>query len=92
VEEELTIPLAKHAVNAQFVLVDRFLGRNYSQNYMALESNLKRAKLMRRALIVASDYLRWISTQGDEEYDAVISSEFLPEIDSVETHQFIQEC
>jgi 2-polyprenyl-3-methyl-5-hydroxy-6-metoxy-1,4-benzoquinol methylase len=88
----LTIPLAKHAANAQFVLVDRFVGSVYSQNYGALLSNLKRAKLIGRACIVVSDHLKWITTQLDETYDAVISSEFLPEVDSAETRQFIREC
>jgi cyclopropane fatty-acyl-phospholipid synthase-like methyltransferase len=88
----LTIPLAKHAANAQFILVDRFIGSAYSRNYATLVSNLKRAKLVGRARIVVSDYLKWITTQRDETYDAVISSEFLPEIDSAETRQFIPQC
>jgi cyclopropane fatty-acyl-phospholipid synthase-like methyltransferase len=88
----LTIPLAKHVLNTQFVLVDRFVGSVYSRNYEALVSNLKRAKLVGRARIVVSDYLKWVAIQGDETYDAVISSEFLPEIDSAGTRQFIPEC
>jgi 2-polyprenyl-3-methyl-5-hydroxy-6-metoxy-1,4-benzoquinol methylase len=88
----LTIPLAKHLVNAQFVLVDRFVGCVHWQNYKALVSNLKRAKLVGRARIVVSDYLKWIAIQGDKTYDAVISSEFLPEIDSAGTRQFVREC
>jgi ubiquinone/menaquinone biosynthesis C-methylase UbiE len=89
---QLTIPLAKHAVNAQFVLVDRFVGSVYSQNYKALLTNLKKAKLIGHARIVVSDCLKWITIQGDETYDAVISSEFLPEIDSAETRHLMQEC
>ena len=92
---QLTIPLAKRASNLQFVLVDRFANTvhgSYSRNYRSLRSNLKKMKLMKRARIVVSDYSRWIATQDDETYDAVISSEFLPEIDSAETKQFIREC
>jgi len=91
----LTIPLAKHAPNLQFVLVDRFADTahgSYSHNYKALRSNLKKTKLMKRARIVVSDYLQWITTQDDETYEAVISCEFLPEVNSAETKQFIREC
>lgn len=92
---QLTIPLAKHAASAQFVLVDRFADTrtgSYSKNYKALVSNLKKAKLKARARIVVSDYLKWITTQTDETYDAVISSEFLPEIDSADVRRFVREC
>jgi cyclopropane fatty-acyl-phospholipid synthase-like methyltransferase len=92
---QLTISLAKRAASAQFVLVDRFADTrtgSYSKNYKALVSNLKKAKLRERARIVVSDYLKWITTQDDETYDAVISSEFLPEIDSAEVGHFVREC
>jgi cyclopropane fatty-acyl-phospholipid synthase-like methyltransferase len=92
---QLTIPLAKHASGLQFVLVDRFADTvhgSYSHNYRALRSNLKKTKLMKRARVVVSDYLKWIKTQDDETYDAVISCEFLPEITSTETKRFIHEC
>jgi cyclopropane fatty-acyl-phospholipid synthase-like methyltransferase len=91
----LTIPLAKQASGLQFVLVDRFADTvhgSYSRNYRALRSNLKKTKLMKRVRVVISDYLKWIKTQDDETYDAVISCEFLPEIGSAETKQFIHEC
>lgn len=92
---QLTIPLATHAASAQFVLVDRFADTrtgSYSKNYKALVSNLTKAKLNGRARIVVSDYLKWITSQDDEEYDAVISSEFLPEIDSAEVRRFLRDC
>jgi len=92
---QLTIPLAKRAANVQFVLVDRFADTrtgSYSKNYKALVSNLKKAKLKGRARIVVSDYLKWITAQDDETYNATISSEFLPEIDSAEVRHFMQAC
>jgi cyclopropane fatty-acyl-phospholipid synthase-like methyltransferase len=89
---QLAIPLAKRAKNLQFVLVDRFVGTNYSKNYNALLRNLRKTTLMRRAHIAVSDYMKWITTQNDGTYEAVVSSEFIPEIDSDETHRFIQEC
>jgi cyclopropane fatty-acyl-phospholipid synthase-like methyltransferase len=92
---KLTIPLANHAASLQFVLVDRFADTkrgSYSGSYKALVENLEKAKLKGRARIAVSDYLEWIRTEDDETYDAVISSEFLPEIDSAEVRHFMQEC
>jgi len=90
---QLTIPLAKYASNLRFVLVDRFADTrtgSYSKNYKALASNLKKAKLKGRARAVVSDYMKWITAQDDEAYDAVISSEFLPELDSAEVRQLMK--
>jgi len=89
---QLTIPLAKRAPHVHFTLVDRFVGTNYYTNYRVLVGKLQKEKLRRRAVIVVSDYMKWLSKQDDNTFDAVISSEFIPEIDSGETHQFIQEC
>ncbi len=92
---QLTIPLAKYATNLQFVLVDRFADTrtgSYSGTYKSLVSNLKKENLKGRVSIVVSDYLKWLTSQDLATYDAVISSEFLPEIDSAETSHFIQEC
>lgn len=92
---QLTIPLAQCAPKLQFVLVDIFAGPrgSYSKRrYRSLLSNLRYARVTNRARIVVSDAMKWFSEQGDERYDAVISSEFLPEIDSAETSNFIHEC
>jgi cyclopropane fatty-acyl-phospholipid synthase-like methyltransferase len=91
----LTIPLAKRASDLQFVLVDRFANTihgSYLRSYRALRSNLRKEKLTKRARIVVSDYLKWIKTENDQTYDAVISCEFLPEITTAETKRFIREC
>ena len=92
---QLTIPLAKQAANVQLVLVDRFADTktgSYSKSYKLLVSNLRKAKLKGRARIVVSDYLKWVTAQSDGTYDAVISTEFLPEIDSAEVRHFMQAC
>ena len=89
---QFTIPLARRARNLRFVLVDRFVGTNYSKNYNALLHDLKTAGFARRAQIVVSDYMNWIRSQKDDTYDAVVSSEFLPELDSEGTHRFIGGC
>ena len=91
----LTIPLAKHSSGLQFVLVDRFEDTkhgSYSHNYKALRSYLREEELMKCTRVVVSDYLKWIKTQNDETYDVVVSCEFLPEISSAETKQFLHEC
>jgi cyclopropane fatty-acyl-phospholipid synthase-like methyltransferase len=92
---QLTIPLAKYAPRLQFVLVDRFSDTktgSYFKSHKTLLLNLKKARLKRRTSIAVSDYLKWVRHQGDERYDAIISSEFLPEISSTETGGFIREC
>ena len=89
---QLTIPLARRVKNLQFVLVDRFVGTSYSKSYKALVRNVRKASLLKRTHIVVSDYMKWLTRQNDDTYEAIISSEFIPEIDSNETHQFIQEC
>lgn len=89
---QLTIPLAKIAPNLRFILIDKFAGLGYSRSYNALVSNLKKAKLVKRARIVRSDYKKWIAEQQSETYDSIISSEFLAEIGPVETSRFIHEC
>ena len=89
---QLTIPLARLTRNSQFVLVDRFVGTNYSKNHIGLVRNLRKTGLTKRAHIVVSDYMKWIRTQRDDTYEAVISSEFIPEIDLDETRCFIRSC
>lgn len=89
---QLTIPLARRSTKLRFILVDRFVGTNYSKNYKALVCNLSKARLSKRAEIVVSDYTEWARRQKAATYEAVISSEFIPELNSGETHQFIREC
>jgi cyclopropane fatty-acyl-phospholipid synthase-like methyltransferase len=89
---QLTIPLGRRSRKLRFVLIDKFVGTNYSKNRKALVSNLQRAGLIDRIQIIISDYMKWISTQDDDTYGAAISSEFIPELNSDETHEFIQEC
>jgi cyclopropane fatty-acyl-phospholipid synthase-like methyltransferase len=92
----LTIPLAKQASDMRFVLVDTFAnprtGSYSNKRYRALISNLKKANVFGRVRIVAADYMEWIKKQDYETYDAIISSEFVPEITSGETRAFIREC
>ena len=89
---QLTVPLAKHSMNLRFILVGGFVGTNYFKNHKALLSNLKTTRLTKRAHIVVSDSMRWVTTQENDTYEGIISSEFIPELNSDETRQFIQEC
>jgi cyclopropane fatty-acyl-phospholipid synthase-like methyltransferase len=93
---QLAVPLTKQARNLRFVLVDTFAsprtGSYSNKRYEALTSNLRKAKVFRRVRIVADDYMEWFKKQDHETYDAIISSEFLPEITSAELAAFIPEC
>lgn len=93
---QLTVPLMKQMPDSKFVLVDTFanaITAFYSKTrYEALVSNLRKTRLLGRTSIVVSDYLKWNKRQDDEVYDAIISSEFLPEIGRGEAGQFIREC
>jgi cyclopropane fatty-acyl-phospholipid synthase-like methyltransferase/predicted nucleotidyltransferase len=87
----LTIPLMKLLGNSEFVLVDKFADTTTWVRLEILVANLRKAKLMRRAQVVISDYLTWIRSQRDRAYDAIISCEFLPEITAVGMKLFIRE-
>ncbi len=54
--------------------------------------NLQRERAGRRVQVTVSDYRSWLRTQSAGDYDAVVSSEFLPELNRAETHSFLQEC
>lgn len=88
---QLTIPLAGLRPTHRIIAVDRFEG-SYSGDYDDFISALSRSTLKRRISIVVSHYLDWQRLQPDKKYDAVISSEFLPEIDSTELNAFLLEC
>ena len=88
---QLTIPLAKRATKYQIIAVDRFK-RPYSGDETRLLSAISRNGMNSRIKVVAVDYHNWLKKQSDSTYDAIISSEFLPEIDSKRTRDFSAEC
>ena len=57
-----------------------------------LNHALFRAKLKARVKVHIADYLDWLWEEFSDKYTGVISSEFLPEIDSYELSMFISEC
>jgi cyclopropane fatty-acyl-phospholipid synthase-like methyltransferase len=88
---QLTIPLAKLRPKYRFEVVDTFTGPS-SGNLRRLKQALLGARLRHRVKVGKMDYLDWISDEFSDKYTAVISSEFLPEINSYELKMFLPEC
>ena len=53
---------------------------------------VSKENLIGRILVFKEDYRNFMSRQDDARFEAVISSEFLPEIDSARTREFLSEC
>src|SRR6266581_2022524 len=90
-EGRLTIPLAKLLPRHRFNVVDTFAGP-YSGTLGRLNKALVRAKLKSKVKVNVADYLDWLWEEFSDKYVGVISSEFLPEIDSYELSMFLSEC
>jgi len=88
---QLTIPLSRLVANSPITIVDKFAGP-YSKDYESLRAVLAREKLGKRVDLEVSDYSSWLLEQPDNKYDAMISNEFLCEIDSIEMRRFLLEC
>lgn len=88
---QLTIPLWQKVRRLQIIAVDRFAGP-YSGNQREFQAALAGLPKSARVKAVISDYRSWLSRQPDSAFDAVISSEFLPEIDSNGMRRFFDEC
>jgi SAM-dependent methyltransferase len=88
---QLTIPLAKLLPDTRFRVVDTFTGA-YMGTLRKLNKALLRARLKNRVKVYRADYLAWFWDQYSDSYARVISSEFLPEIDSYELSMFLSEC
>src|SRR5712691_7468789 len=90
-EGQLTIPLPKLLPRHRFNVVDTFAGA-YSGTLGQLNKALSRARMKSRVKVTIADYLDWLSEEFSDKYVGVISSEFLPEIDSYELSMFLSEC
>ena len=88
---QLTIPLAKLLPRHQFNVVDTFSGA-YSGTLRLLNKALSGARLKSRVKVHAADYLDWLGEEFSDKYAGVISSEFLPEIESYGLSMFLAEC
>ena len=87
---QLTIPLAK-LVRGRLLTVDSFAWP-YNTAYRSILNMVSKEKLIGRVSVFKEDYRSFLSRQDDARYEAVISSEFLPEIDSARTREFLSEC
>ncbi len=87
---QLTIPLAERLSRCQIIGVDRFRG-SYSQAQTELLATLASLGKNLAIKVIVSDYQAWLSNQQNSKYDAIISSEFLPEIDSRSMRGFFVE-
>ena len=88
---QLTIPLARRRPRGQIIGVDRFKGPySNSRKVMSYALRGRRRKLGIR--LVVSDYRTWLEGQPASKFDAIISSEFLPEIDSKSMRKFFVDC
>jgi cyclopropane fatty-acyl-phospholipid synthase-like methyltransferase len=88
---QLTIPLAERIPRWQIIGVDRFKGP-YSDSRAEFLSVLAGRGKKIGIRVNVSDYRTWLESQPDSKYDAMISSEFLPEIDSESTRDFLFDC
>ncbi len=83
--------MAKLTLNHKITAMDRFRGPN-SGDYRLLRLALLHGNLKSRIRVVVDDYAKWLSKQQNESCDAIISSEFLSEVDFEEMKHFISEC
>ncbi|HEV2120688.1 MAG TPA: class I SAM-dependent methyltransferase [Candidatus Bathyarchaeia archaeon] len=90
-EGQLTIHLAKLLPRHRFSVVDAFTGA-YSGALNRLSRALSGVNLKNRVKVHRTDYLDWLREEFSDKYVGVISSEFLPEIDSYELSMFVSEC
>ena len=88
---QLTIPLAERIPGIEVIGVDSFRG-SYSRNRTHLLSAPGRRGKKSEIKVIVSDYDTWLRTRPDSEYDAVVSSEFLPELDSARMRKLFVEC
>src|ERR671923_163753 len=75
---QLTIPLAEKVPRLQIIGVDLFKGV-YSRSRVELLSALRSHERRIGIKVVVGDYHAWLESQPESKYDAIISSEFLPE-------------
>ena len=88
---QLTIPLARLISGRSLIGVDRYAGP-YANDREALMTALARHGLKGKVQVILAYGLKWLSDQRDSQYEAVTSSEFLPELSSYEVEAFFSDC
>jgi hypothetical protein len=90
-ERPANYPSGKASPPPPIHVVDTFAGAHLG-TLGQLSSSLFGAKLKSRVTVHKTDYLDWLWEEFSDKYVRVISSEFLPEIDSYEPSMFLSEC
>lgn len=88
---QLTIPLAIATPTTRIIAIDNFEDP-YSSDRERLTRALELNELTRRVRIMARDGPRWLSHQRAGRFNAVLSSEFLPELTAREMSAFFDTC
>jgi SAM-dependent methyltransferase len=88
---QVTVPLADALPDVAITAVDQFQGP-YSRDRAKLLAGLKRTGAAHRVRIITANALPWISRQRAGRFDVVLSSEFLPDIDSDLMRRFFRGC
>jgi SAM-dependent methyltransferase len=88
---QFTVPLLRRLPYCRIVAVDRFEGP-YHGDRSDLTAAIKRTRLRARVRIVKADYLDWMKAEVGPKYAAVVSNDFVAEIDSKGLRKFLSEC
>jgi len=88
---QITIPLAERFPGAKITAVDRYRGP-YSEDRDQLAARLARAGAACRVRVIRADALEWIYHRKLSQFDMVLSSEFLPELDAEQMTGFFEGC
>jgi len=87
----LTIPLAGLISGRSLIGVDRYAGP-YANDRETLMTAIARQGLKDKVQVILAYGFKWLSDQQEGQYEAVISSEFLPELSTYELEAFFSEC
>ena len=88
---QFTIPLALSATGIEIVAVDSYRG-HYANGRQKLLATLQGKGLAGQVAVKRSEALRWLRRQRVPVFQAVVSSEFLPEVTTAEMREFFREC
>ena len=88
---EITVPLATSFPDVAITAVDPFKGP-YSRDRVKLLAGLNRVGAGRRVRVITRNAVPWVSRSRADRFDVVLSSEFLPEIDTAQMQRFFHGC
>jgi SAM-dependent methyltransferase len=88
---QLTLPLLDRVASTLVTIVDQFKGP-YTSDRSSLRTSVNRAGAQRRVRVVSMNALRFLLRSDPARFDAVLSSEFLPEVAPPEVGSFFRAC